>query len=203
MREAFINAPVAAVIFVATIGVSYYTLSKNPYILENLLLHPWRVMREKRYYMLVSHGFVHANFIHLLINMFVFYSFGFLLERILGHFDFFIIYMGSMIISGGVSVWKRQYDEDFRSLGASGAISGLVFSFILYFPNQTLLLFFILPMPAWIAGIAFVAGSYYAAKNGYLPGIDHEGHLWGAIAGAALTIFLEPRVIGIFFESLF
>ena len=203
MREMFIMAPVAAVIFVATIALSYYTLSKNQSLLEELLLYPWRIMREKRYFTIVTHGFIHANYIHLMINMFVFYSFGFFLERVIGHFDFFIIYMGSLIISGAVSVWRKQYDEGFRSLGASGAISGLIFSFILYFPSQKLLLFFILPMPAWVAGIVFIGGSYYAAKNGLLPGIDHEGHLWGAIAGAVLTILLNPGVIGIFLGSLF
>ncbi len=203
MGELFAAAPVAAVIFVVTIAISWYALSKNRNLLFDWTLHPYSVAHEGAYYQLISNGFVHGSFMHLLINMYVFYSFAFYLEGwMLGHVNFAIVYFGSLLISSVVSVLRRKDRTEFRSLGASGAISGLLFSFILFNPNLTLLLFFIIPMPAWLAAVIFVAGSYYAAKNNYLPGIDHEAHIWGAIAGAALTIIVNPQAVSIFFEKL-
>ncbi len=204
MGELFAAAPVSAVILVSTIAISWYTLSKNQSLQYRWMLHPYEVVNGGAYYQLITHGFIHGSFLHLFINMYVFYSFAFYLEGwMLGHLNFAIVYFGAMIISAGVSVLRRKDQLDFRSVGASGAISGILFSFILFNPNASLLLFFILPMPAWLAALIFVVGSYYAAKKNYLPGIDHEGHLWGALSGAALTILLEPRAWSIFMSKLF
>ena len=203
MRELFIAAPVSAVILIVTIAISWYTLSKNQNMLNEWMLYPYGVIREGKYLQLLSHGFVHGSWLHLFINMYVFYNFAFYLEGwMLGSVDYTIVYFGSMVISGGVSVWRRQDMPDYRSLGASGAISGLLFSFILFNPTAQLLLFFIVPMPAWLAAVVFVAGSYYLSKNNMMPGLDHEGHLWGAIAGAALTVLLKPEVVGIFISKM-
>ena len=203
LRELFVMAPVSGVIMVITIAISWYALAKNQSLMYDWVLHPYAVVRQNKYYQLITHGLIHGSWIHLFINMYVFYNFVFYLEGwMLGSVNFAIVYFGSMFISAGVSVWRRQNYEEFRSLGASGAISGLLFSFILFNPTVELLLFFIVPMPAWLAAIVFVAGSYYLAKNNMLPGIDHEAHLWGAIAGAAITIVLQPNVLQIFITKL-
>lgn len=201
LRELFFNAPLSTFILFATLAVSYYTLSKNPALLNELLLHPYRVIHERKYYMLLTHGFVHVNYLHLGINMFVFFSFAFWLEIVVGHADFFIIYFGSLIIGALISTIRRRNDPEFRSLGASGAISGILFSFILFNPNAKLLIFFIIPMRAWIFAVLFVGVSYYLAKNRYTF-IDHEGHLWGALTGAVLTILLKPGVVPYFFRQI-
>ncbi|RMG28826.1 MAG: rhomboid family intramembrane serine protease [Methanobacteriota archaeon] len=201
LRELFFNAPLSTFILFSTIIVSYYTLTRNPSLLNELLLYPHGVIHERKYYMLLTHGFVHVNFLHLAINMFVFYSFAFWLEIVIGHIPFFIIYFGSLIIGGFISTIRRHHDPNFRSLGASGAISGILFSFILFNPNAKLLIFFFLPMRAWIFAVLFVAVSYYLARNRY-SFIDHEGHLWGAVSGALLTILLKPAVMGHFFREI-
>lgn len=201
MHGNLLETPLATLIFLATLGISYYALSRNPRIFDAWILHPYAVAHEGRYFQLVSHGFIHANYIHLLFNMIVFWYFGFALERILGSWRFAIIYFGSMVISAGVSVARRKNSPSFRSLGASGALSGVLFSFILFYPNTTLLAFFVLPIKAWLFAVLFVAISYYAAKNRYSY-IDHEGHLWGALSGAGLTILLIPGVVRYFFSQL-
>lgn len=202
LRDMFTNAPVAGIILVATIAVSYWALNKNRDLFDKMLLHPWSVAREGKYHLLLTHGFIHADYVHLAINMLTFYFFAFQLEMIVGHLNFFLIYFGALVISGIISTIKRKDFDDFYSLGASGAISGMLFSFILFYPNAQLFIFFILPMQAWLFAILFIAVSYYAAKNRYSV-IDHEGHLWGAISGGVITILLEPGVISIFFEQLF
>ncbi len=204
LGELFALGPVSGFILVVTCAVSWYALAKNPNLYYDWMLNPYAVLHEKKYYQLITHGLIHGSWMHLFINMYVFYNFAFYLEGLmLGSLNFAIVYFGSMVVSAAVSVWRRQNYLDFRSLGASGAISGLLFSFILFNPTVELLLFFIIPMPAWFAAIVFVGGSYYLAKNNMLPGIDHEGHLWGALAGAAITILLMPESLGIFFNKLF
>jgi membrane associated rhomboid family serine protease len=202
MQGNMLETPIAAIVLFATLGISYYALNRNPRVLENWLLHPYAVAHEGKYWQLVTHGFIHANYIHLGFNMVVFWYFGFLLERTIGSLGFFVVYFGSLVISGAISVAKRKDNPDFRSLGASGALSGVLFSFILYYPNTTLLAFFVLPITAWLFAILFVVGSYFAAKNRF-SFIDHEGHLWGALSGAALTILLNPGVLRIFFHQIF
>jgi membrane associated rhomboid family serine protease len=203
LGELFALGPVSGFILVVTCAVSWYALAKNPNLYYDWMLNPYAVLSEKKYYQLITHGLIHGSWIHLFINMYVFYTFAFYLEGyLLGSLNFAIVYFGSMVISAVVSVWRRRNYLDFRSLGASGAISGILFSFILFNPNAELLLFFIIPMPAWLAAILFIAGSYYLSKNDMLPGIDHEGHLWGAISGAVLTLVLIPEAMAIFFHKL-
>jgi len=202
MQGNLLETPIAVLILLATLGMSYYTLSKNPRKLEDWILHPYAVAHEGKYLQLITHGFIHANYIHLGFNMIVFWFFAFVLERTVGSLSFLIIYMGSLVISGAISVARRKDNPEFRSLGASGAISGVLFSFILFYPNTTLLAFFVIPIKAWLFAILFVVISYYAARNRY-SFIDHEGHLWGALGGAGLTILLHPGVIKFFFQQVF
>ncbi|RMH82315.1 MAG: rhomboid family intramembrane serine protease [Calditrichaeota bacterium] len=165
-----------------------------PHILEEWMLQPDRVFRQRRYYLLITHGFIHANYIHLLVDMFVFYSFAFFWERLIGSVNFALIYFGSMILGALVSCLRKRNNPFYRSLGSSGALSGLIFSVILYFPNLPLELFFFIRMPGWLLGIIFLVGSYIAARRGFLPFIDHEGHIWGALSGILLTLILHPTI---------
>ena len=185
---------VAAAILAVTAVIGYYTLEKNRGLIEDLLLYPYQMVRQGRYLRLLTHGFVHGSWLHLGVNLYVFYIFGFALEKRpeVGNVNFAIIYFGSLIISGLVSTVMKKDRYEYRSLGASGAISGLLFAFILFYPEAELLLFFILPIDAWMFAILFLGGSYYAAKNNYFPRIDHEAHIWGALAGLFLTLLLVP-----------
>ncbi|MFD1629976.1 rhomboid family intramembrane serine protease [Pseudopedobacter beijingensis] len=195
------SAPVASIIFAATIILSIYAFNK-PSALGKLMLHPYSVSRGKNLFQLVTSGFVHKDWAHLGFNMFSFYFFAFNLERIIGHWQFGILYIGSLILCDLPSVKKHKNQFNYHSLGASGAVCAVVFSSILFFPFSSLIVFPIpLPIPAILYGIIFLAYSSYASK---LPGqgINHDAHFFGAIAGIVITILLYPQVISHFMGEI-
>lgn len=191
LREIVIRAPVALTVFIATICISIYCLNFEhrfvnrlashrlgpvralgewlfrvlPRSLDRWALHPYLMVREKEYFRLLTHGLVHLNYIHLGVNMLVFYFFVFFLEAVLGHIDFLLIYFGSMIAGGYISTIRNRDNESYVSVGASGALSGALFGFILLRPTAMLWIFFIIPMPAWLFALLFAFGSYYAARG--------------------------------------
>lgn len=185
----------AAIIFAFTIGVSLYALFRDNRLLDKYLMHPYSVVRYNQWITVVSSGFIHADIMHLMFNMLTFYFFAFHLERTIGSMNFGLIYFGSMIISHLPSLIKHKDDYNYRSLGASGAISGILFSTIMFYPDMTLGMM-ILPvrMPAIIFGVLYLVWCWYAAKNAN-DNIGHDAHLYGALAGIVLTIILIPGVI--------
>jgi len=171
---------------------------EKPTLKENLLLHPYRVVREKRYFTLLTSGFVHNDWLHLIFNAVTFYFFAIPLEQIVGVEFFLMIYFGSLLASSIPDVLMEWRNPSFRTLGASGAISGAMFAFILHAPSSTISLF-LLPVgiPAPIFALLYLAYTYYASKQG-LDNINHNAHLWGALAGLGITIFLNPSVFSHF-----
>jgi membrane associated rhomboid family serine protease len=159
------------------------------------MFSPWRVRREGAWYTFITSGFLHADLTHLLFNMITFYFFAFRFESIVGAVNFLIIYFGSMIIADMGSFFKHANNPNFRSLGASGAVSGIVFGSILYFPTSKMIIFPLpIPIPAYIFGVLYLAWCFYAERQAR-DNINHSAHLFGAIAGAVLTILLEPAVV--------
>jgi membrane associated rhomboid family serine protease len=174
---------------------------KNPSLYYSWLLSPKKVYYEKKYYQLITSGFLHADLMHLLFNMLTFYFFAFRLEAVVGAINFLIIYFGSMIAGSIYTVFKKKDDYDYGSVGASGAISGVLFGFILFAPNSGMMIFPIpFPLPAWIFGILFLIWTYFAAKKSF-DRINHDAHFYGALAGVILTIILIPGIIGNFINS--
>lgn len=199
----FVNTPSAIVIFLTTIGISLYTLYKNHNLLYAWILSPRRVYYEKQYHLIITSGFLHADLMHLLFNMFTFYFFAFRLEAVIGTVNFLIVYFGSMILSVISTILKKKDDYGYGSLGASGAISGLVFASVLIAPNSTMMIMPIpIPIPAYIFAVLYLVWSYFAAKKAQ-DMINHEAHFWGALAGVVLMIILIPGIIGYFISSLF
>jgi membrane associated rhomboid family serine protease len=171
---------------------------EKPTLKENLLLHPYRVVREKRYFTLLTSGFVHNDWLHLIFNAVTFYFFAIPLEQIVGVEFFLMIYFGSLLASSIPDVLMEWRNPSFRTLGASGAISGAMFAFILHAPSSTISLF-LLPVgiPAPIFALLYLAYTYYASKQG-IDNINHNAHLWGALAGIVITILFEPDVLSNF-----
>jgi len=115
-----------------------------------------------------------------------------------GHRNFLIIYFGSLVFSSFVVTVKNGNNASYRALGASGAIAGVIFSYILYRPNSKISLMFApVPIPAPVFGALYLAYSYYMAKNKY-DNVGHDAHLWGAISGALITMGLDPNSIMLF-----
>lgn len=169
---------------------------------------PYEVKRKNQYYRLLSSGFVHANYMHLAFNMLTLYFFGDLVSYYLGQGDqvngallFSGLYLGGIVVSDVPTLIRHRDHPSYHSLGASGGVSSVVFSFIAFEPTQNLCLFFILCLPGFVLGILYLIYSWYMAKN---PSdhINHEAHLYGALFGVLYTIYFFPGLIATFFTRL-
>lgn len=202
MLYAVYATPVASVIFVLTVGLSIYVFS-NPQWYARLMLHPYTLSRDKsKWYMLFSSGLVHKDWMHLIFNMMTFYYFGFGLESmfvqfsgVLGHVLFGGLYVISLILSDIPTFIRQKNNESYYSLGASGAICAVLFSYIMFQPKATLGLFMIIPIPAYLFAFLFLGYCIWASKKA-ADNINHDAHLFGALAGVGLTILLYPWSIG-------
>ena len=159
-------------------------------------MHPIR--RFKQYDRVISSAFLHVNGLHLLVNMYVLWMFGSIIERGLGLGSFLFIYIASMLGGNLWELWQKWDDPNYRAVGASGATSGLVLCFCLYQPFELLYLFFAIPVYAIIAGVGFIVVSFALSNR---PGamIAHGAHLGGALAGILATMAVDPNVMGNFF----
>ena len=191
-----------------TVLISYQGFSRRD-IIDRFKHFPYREMQQREFFRLLSSGFVHADWMHLIINMFVFYSIGQGIELYLrAHFGtplsqiyFVILYLLIIILANIPTLFQHQHNPAFSSIGASGAVSGFVFMYILLDPWATFLLMFVIPMPAIILGVGYLIYSSWAARKGH-GRIDHSAHFAGALAGMALFILLRHEVINEFINKL-
>jgi membrane associated rhomboid family serine protease len=201
MEQYFTVAPVACIIFAITIAISLFAFY-NDNLYTRLILQPYNVSRGKYVYTLITSGFIHADWMHLLFNMMTFYFFAFQLEATIGHWQFGLLYGASLILSDLPSVVKHKNDFWYRSLGASGAISGVVFSAILFNPlGKMMLMFLPIPIPAVLFGGLYLIYCTYASKKG-IGNINHDAHFFGALSGILITIILIPQIVPYFFHSV-
>ncbi len=198
MMEYLNQTPVASVIFIFTLVTSIYAFS-NPGIYGKFMLHPYSVSRGQRVYSIFTSGMIHQDWMHLFFNMFSFYFFAFPLERMMGHWQFGILYVASLALSDMSTILKYKDQFGYNSLGASGAISAVVFSYILFNPMATIGVFFI-PMNAVVFGILYLVYSAYASRQS--SHINHDAHFFGALSGLIITIILVPGIIPAFLRQL-
>lgn len=200
MVENIIQTPVASFIFAITVITSIYAFS-NPNLLGKFMLNPYSIHRDKiKWYTVFSSGIVHADWMHLIFNMLTFYFFGFTLEAIfvqlsgdIGHLYFALLYTVSLVLSDIPTIYKNKNNPHYYSLGASGAISAVLFSYILFQPKQQLGVFFIIPMPAYVFAFLYIGYCIWASKNSR-DNINHDAHLFGALSGVVLTMLAYPWV---------
>ena len=140
----------------------------------------------------LTSGFLHVDWLHLGFNMYALYLFGNIVASILGISDFLIIYFGSLLAGSLYSLKYHQKEPYYSAVGASGAVSGIVFSAILLYPGMELYLFFIpIPIPGYIFGVGYLLYSIYGMKK-QVGNVGHAAHLGGAIGGFILTLVLNP-----------
>jgi membrane associated rhomboid family serine protease len=209
MFENISPTPVADIIFWLTLITSAYTIMWKQDSILPLSLHPYSISRGSRYYTIITSIFVHADMQHLAFNMFTYYFFAFQLELTfvalqgdMGHLMFFVVYILGAI--GGDITTLKKYKNDVRyySLGASGAISAVLFSYIMFFPLTHLYLLFIpIGIPVLVFGPVYLLYCINAAKDPN-SGINHDAHFYGAITGIALTIAMAPNVLVKFISTL-
>ncbi len=201
MYQILNETPVSVIIFVFTIATSIFAFYDQS-VFGKFMLHPYSVSRGKHLYQLVTSGFIHKDWSHLIFNMLSYYFFAFNLERLLGHWQFGVLYMLGLVLSDLPTVFKHKDNYHYHSLGASGAVCAVLFSFILFSPFTTLLIIPIpFPIPAIIYGVLFLIYTSYAGRKAN-DGINHQAHFYGAIAGVFITIILYPQVLQFFVSSL-
>lgn len=199
---------ITLVIIILTALVSVQGFS-NPGIVERLKHHPYSEVRNGEWFRLLTSGFVHGGWVHLLINMFVLYSFGSLIENVflgiwgstLGRILYLVMYLLAIIAGDLPSLLRHKNNPAYASIGASGAVSAVVFIFILLYPWEMLYLYGIIPIPAIIGGIAFLIYSSWASRNRN-DRVDHMAHFYGAIFGIVFMIAVKPSVLEHFFVSV-
>jgi membrane associated rhomboid family serine protease len=192
----------AYVILIATVITSLTAWFVFPHFFEDGMLRPYYTVHKNRWYQVITSGFLHADFMHLLFNMFTFFIFGPYVEKLLGTPIFVGLYFTALVVGNIPSLIQYKDDPAYASLGASGAVEAVIFSFILFDPWVKLYLFFIpIGIPALIFGILFIAYSIYESKQqrGY---INHEAHIAGALSGVVFTIIFKPASLSIFLHQL-
>ena len=142
---------------------------------------------------MISSGFLHADWVHLGFNMYALYLFGDIVSKILGIPNFLIIYFGSLLAGSLYTLYYHKNEPYYSAIGASGAVSGIVYASILLFPDMQLLLFFSIPVPGYVFGVGYLLYSIYGMRK-QLGNIGHAAHLGGTIGGFAITLLLVPEL---------
>lgn len=195
------------IIIIITVLVSMASW-KNPVLQQKLIMNPYALIHRKQYYRLITSGFIHANWFHLIFNMVTFYFFGELIEQLYnnilglnGRLYYIGLYLLGIIISNIPSVLKYKKMPHYNSLGASGGVTAIVFSSILFLPTDLICLYGILCIPGFIMGTIYLIYSYYKGKQ-MSGNINHDAHLTGAIFGIIYSVFIDTSVLINFFEKV-
>lgn len=192
-----------------TVLVSILALT-NRDVFHKLEYSPFLVKHNKHYYRMFSHALIHADWFHLFVNMYVLYHFGKLTETFYtmvhgnkGLFYFVLLYIGGIMFSSLPGFKKNQDNYNYNAVGASGAVSSVLFGAIMFMPLEKLYLIFLpIGIPAFIFGILYVIYESYMNKRGG-DYIAHDAHLWGAIFGVVFTIAVKPTIGLVFLQQVF
>jgi membrane associated rhomboid family serine protease len=179
---------------------------RNGKVVDDLIFWPPAISKKHQYYRFITCGLIHADYMHLIFNMLTLYFFGTVMEA---HYQgelglqkwyYLALYIGALIVSNIPTYIKHRKDYNYRSLGASGAVSAVLFAFILLRPWQRILVL-VFPVPAIIYGGLFLVYSAYMSKKGG-DHVNHDAHFYGALFGILFTIAVRPDVVNIFMNEL-
>lgn len=221
--QTLISSPVASFIFVATIITSIMAF-RDQFLKEKLMLRPYAFIHRKQYFTIFTSGLVHGDYMHLFMNMLTFYFFAFSLEHMmvllevhgnlfnptpgkqtwfefLGHAKFFLMYVIALVVSDITTIPKYKDFPGYATLGASGAISGIIIPMIILGPSLGYSIKIFGFIPGWIYVIIYITSSYISSKRSN-DNINHEAHLWGAISGIVFTPIFYPHESWQFVQNL-
>ncbi|MES2134539.1 MAG: rhomboid family intramembrane serine protease [Bacteroidota bacterium] len=201
-------------IIILTVGFSVYAMSK-PEIKYKYIFHPYSIFHFKQHYRFLSHAFLHGDYIHLAFNVYGLWIFGPVVEKMImpmlagkigepnkkiGIVLYIVLYTGAIYASSISEYFKNKNNQYYTSLGASGAVNALLFSYITCMPFAKPFFF----LPAWVFGILYLGISYYLSKRQQsgqtVDNIGHEAHFWGAIYGVVFTLIVGLLNKEVFFE---
>jgi membrane associated rhomboid family serine protease len=192
----------------ATILASVFGFN-NSEVFARCKFNAYDVRHANHWYRFFTYGFFHAGWGHLLINMIVLYSFGGMVEKGFEYYFstkyllyYLLLYFGALLISILPAYGKHRNDVFYNAVGASGAISAVVFASILLDPMQKVFLFFIpIGIPAFLFGILYLAYEFYMSRRGK-DNIGHDAHFWGALFGIIFTLAAKPAIFTAFLVQL-
>jgi membrane associated rhomboid family serine protease len=179
---------------------------RNGRVIDELIFWPPAINKKHQYYRFITCGLIHADYMHVIFNMLTLYFFGTFMEA---HYQgelglqkwyYLALYIGALIISNIPTYIKHINDYNYRSMGASGAVSAVLFAFILLYPWQKIYVF-VFPVPAIVYGALFLVYSAYMSRKGG-DNVNHDAHFYGALFGILFTIAVSPDVAGDFWNKL-
>jgi len=194
MEQTIASATYALI--VANLIASLYALFLDREFTGHFAFEVRAILRERQHYRVFTSSFLHNDLIHLSFNMWALYCFGPPVEHLLGKTGFLVVYFGAILASGILSFIMNRTDMNYSSVGASDGVSGVLFSFILFYPTTELMIFPIpFAMPAFMFGIVFLVISSLLI-NADNRRMAHESHVGGAVAGFLLTLLMVPELFG-------
>lgn len=201
--------PVVTYIIIAVTCLVSIIAFSNRDIYKRLMFNAYDIRHFNNGYRFFSYALVHADWIHLMINMMVLYSFGHAVEEYYGIFFgtkgifyFILLYVGGVVLSTTPAYGKHKDDFSYSAVGASGAVSAVVFASIIFDPVSKIYLFFLpIGIPSIIFGALYLFYSWYMAKKN-IDNIGHDAHFWGAVFGLFFTLALKPSIFFLFLDRL-
>jgi membrane associated rhomboid family serine protease len=199
-----IDITLSIVVITAIISIQAFN---NAGFMQKLIFNPYAINQKKEWYHFLSSGFLHGDWIHLLLNMFVLFSFGSAVQKYYayffgsaGNYLFILLYLSSIVAANASTYYAHKNNPGYNGLGASGAVSAVVFASILFQPTAKIYLYGLIGIPGYIAGIAYLVYSQYSSKNSQ-DNINHEAHFYGAVYGVVFTLVFKPSVFKYFLNQ--
>jgi membrane associated rhomboid family serine protease len=199
-----IDITLRIVVITAIISIQAFN---NAGFMQKLIFTPYAINQKKEWYRFLSSGFLHGDWIHLLLNMFVLFSFGSAVQKYYayffgsaGNYLFILLYLSSIVAANASTYYAHKNNPGYNGLGASGAVSAVVFASILFQPTAKIYLYGLIGIPGYIAGIAYLVYSQYSSKNSQ-DNINHEAHFYGAVYGVVFTLVFKPSVFKYFLNQ--
>ena len=184
---------VSLIIVIANFIFSYKGLKDRTFF-DKYSFEVERILVFREYRRLITSGFLHVSWKHLIFNMISLVAFSFLLEAGLGSLHFLLIYFGSLAGGNLLSLLIHRRNGDYSSVGASGAICGVIFACIALYPGMGINFLWLLPVPGWLYGIVYVLYAVYGIRSNN-DNIGHDAHLGGALVGMLIAIIIEPQAM--------
>lgn len=190
-----INELIPTLLILMTCIITFIGLN-NFVFFQRYQFHIGSIMHDKQYQRLISSGFLHASWSHLFFNMLTLYFFQPIILGAYGVINFLILYFASLLGGNLFTLWLYRRNPSYMAVGSSGAISGIVFASIAFYPDLSISLYFLLPMPAWVFGCAYFGYSVYMLLNPrQYDYIGHSAHLGGAAIGIIFVGILSPMIL--------
>ena len=200
------NQSIITYILIGITAITSFTAFSNIELLNKMIFYHYEIKRKNEWWKFITHGFVHADMQHLIFNMLTLYFFGRQIEvtfqALFGNeWMYPVFYLSALFFASLPSYLKHKDNASYRSLGASGAISAVLFATIIFDPWQILYLNFFIPIPALLFAVGYVIYSSYMSKKGN-DNIGHDAHLYGALYGIVFPIVFKPQLISYLIEEL-